>query len=102
MFNRQLNPMPTSSHLSSDQLRQALQLSEQIEQLQQLLDSILGGLGATATASPTAEPANGASQQKRRKMSPATIRKMRAAHQARWAKIRGEKATSSADTTGAA
>src|SRR5438067_8801398 len=82
--------MPTSTQLSSDQLRQALQLSEQIESLQQRLSSILGGSSAATTSSGTTK--GGGSPLKGRKMSPATLRKMRAAQQARWAKIKGPNA----------
>ena len=79
-----------STQLSSDQLRQALQLSEQIESLQQRLDSILGGSSTTTSAKST----TGGSPLKGRKLSPATLRKMRAAQQARWAKIKGPSAKS--------
>jgi hypothetical protein len=84
--------MPSSNQLSSNQLRQALQLSEQIESLQQRLDSILGGQGAAtgaAAPSPSSKSAGGGSKRTGRKMSPATLAKMRAAQQARWAKIKG-------------
>lgn len=83
--------MPTSNQLTSDQLRQALQLSEQIESLQQRLNSVLGvtGSGAATTSSLSAKSTAGGSSLKGRKLSPATLRKMRAAQQARWAKIKG-------------
>src|ERR1043166_3002852 len=83
----------TTNHLSSNQLRQALQLSEQIESLQQRLDSLLGGGGSSTTSSSVKSTASG-SPLKGRKLSPATLRKMRAAQQARWAKIKGPSAKS--------
>lgn len=82
-----------SSQLSSDQLRQALQLSEQIDTLERRLNSILGGSSAT-TSSKAKRGGNGGSPLKGRKLSPATLRKMRAAQQARWAKVKGDKGSS--------
>jgi hypothetical protein len=89
--------MPTSQ-LSTNQLRQALQLSEQIESLQQRLNSILGG--PSTTSSPAKSTAGGSSL-RGRKLSSATLRKMRAAQQARWAKIRGSDAAEPSQGAGA-
>jgi hypothetical protein len=77
--------MATFNDLSTSQLRQALDLSEQIDSLQEKLKSLLGGAmpAAKATATPAAETRT------RKGMSPATRAKMRAAQQARWAKIKG-------------
>jgi hypothetical protein len=82
--------MPSQAiQLSTGQLRQALQLREQIDELQQRLNSILGGGGSSDASTPT-QSASGHSPLKGRKLSPATLRKMRAAQQARWAKIKGD------------
>jgi hypothetical protein len=82
--------MPTFKDLSTSQLREALQISEQIDSLQERLKSLLGEAGSTA-------PAKAAATTKTRKgMSPATRAKMRAAQQARWAKIKGPSEAASA------
>ena len=65
--------------LTSTQLRRAADLKEKITSLEKELASILG------SASSAAKPA------KKRTMSAATKKKMRAAQQARWAKIRAAK-----------
>ena len=79
--------MPTLKDLSTSQLRQALDLSEQIDSLQQRLQSLLGG------ADMSAQPEAGAPTKTRKGMSAATKAKMRAAQQARWAKIKGTATT---------
>ena len=71
--------MSNLSSLTSAQLRRAADLKEKITQLEKELTSILGSI------SPIAKPA------KKRTMSAATKKKMRAAQQARWAKIRAAK-----------
>ena len=76
--------MPTFNDLSTTQLRQALEISEQIDTLQQRLKSLLGGAASEVTEE---EPAT--SPRARKGMSAATRAKMRAAQQARWSKIRG-------------
>jgi hypothetical protein len=65
--------------LSPQQLRQAANLQEQIQKLQQQLKKLLGA--PTEPAAP--EPS------KTRKFSAATRAKMKAAQKARWAKLRG-------------
>lgn len=71
--------MNNLSSLTSVQLRRAADLKEKISRLEKELASILG------SASPGAQPA------RKRTMSAATKKKMRAAQQARWAKIRAAK-----------
>jgi hypothetical protein len=78
--------MATFNDLSTTQLRHALVLSEQIDSLQQKLKSLLGG---AEPASKAAAPAPATSTRTRKGMSPATRAKMRAAQQARWAKVKG-------------
>jgi len=78
--------MANFHELTTAKLKQAVQLREQIESLQEKLDALLGG-GASTPSAPTGPRAKG-----RRAMSPATKKKMAAAQQARWAKIRGEAA----------
>ncbi len=67
-----LNATPT-------QLRKAADIQEKIQSLQSELNSILGGLAETATPEAL----------KKRKVSAAAKARMRAAQQARWAKIKG-------------
>ena len=93
--------MPTTQ-LSSNQLREALQLSEQIKSLQQRLNSLLGGTGPVgATGASSIKSTSKSSSLKGRKLSPATLRKMRAAQQARWEKIRGGNAGGASKAAGA-
>lgn len=96
--------MPATNHLSTDQLREALRLTEQLEQLQQRLDGILGDTEASVT-SRTGEGRRSASGRKgnrgsqdaipssvgstggkaKRIMSPEARARMAAAQKARWA-----------------
>ena len=71
--------MPTPS---LSQLKTALSIAEQIENLQAELGSILAGSSTAphAASAPLAKPG-------KRKMSAATIAKMRASQQARWKRI---------------
>jgi hypothetical protein len=74
--------MTPINRLSAAQLREAVAIKEQIEQLETQLASILGG-------TTTAEVAG----KKRRRMSAAGRARMAAAARARWAKIKGTKAS---------
>ena len=78
-----LHPMST---LTLDQLKRAVTISEQIEKLQKELAGILGSHSA-----PVAKPASAPVKTGKFKRSPATIAKMKASQQARWAKIKGKK-----------
>ena len=71
------------SNLSLDQLKRAVSIKEQIEALGNELAGILG-TAPTSSATPSATPG-------KRFLSEATKAKMRAAHQARWAKLKGVK-----------
>ena len=71
---RALVPMASFHDLTTAQLKQAVSIREQIESLQEKLDTLLGG-----TAPTTSGPTKG-----KRVMSAATKRKMAAAQQARW------------------
>ena|SRR5438093_1106614 len=77
----------TSSQLSTDKLRQALQLSERIERLQQQLNSVLGGSGSTTTAG-GARAKGKAGKKGGRKLSAEARARIAAAARARWAKQR--------------
>ena len=77
--------MPTPNIAS---LKQALAISEQIQSLQSKLASVLGG-SKSAPSSTTVSSAPKAGRGGKRKMSAATIAKMRASQQARWAKKKG-------------
>jgi hypothetical protein len=72
--------MKSLSSLSVAQLRKAVAVKEQIEQLEAQLASIVGDM-------PTPEAAG----KKRRRMSAAGRARIAAAARARWAKIRGQK-----------
>ena len=63
------------------QLRKAADIQERIESLQNELNEILGGEVST--------PAQASEASKKRKFSAAAKARMRAAQQARWAKIKG-------------
>ena len=70
--------MPSFHDLTTAQLKQAVQIREQIESLQEKLDALLGG---TTSSSPA--PTKG-----KRFVSAATKKKMAAAQQARYAKFK--------------
>lgn len=77
--------MPTPT---IQQLQQAVAIAEKIERLQAELAGLIGG--SSSVASVTTSPVR--STRKRggkRTMSAATIAKMRASQQARWAKVKG-------------
>ncbi|MGC9974451.1 MAG: hypothetical protein ABSC36_03560 [Gaiellaceae bacterium] len=67
--------------LSPKQLRKAADIQEKIQSLQEELGQLLGGEASTP-AQPTEAPT-------KRKFSAYTRAKMRAAQQARWAKLKG-------------
>ena len=73
--------------LSPQQLRQAADLQEKIQELQAQLNQLLGGQvpGPAGPAQPAVQPAGG-----KRTLSPQTRARMAAAQQARWAKKRGK------------
>ena len=71
--------------LSAQQLRQAADLKERIDGLQDQLTAILGGEVSTPFASgPAAEPGR-----KKRKMTAAWRKAISLAQKARWAKVKG-------------
>jgi hypothetical protein len=73
-----------------DQLKRGIAIAEQIEALKSELDGILGKSSApTPKASPVAKSAAAQGDGRRAKRSPETIAKMKAAQQARWAKVKG-------------
>ena len=78
--------------LSTGQLRQALQLREQIESLQQKLTAILGGK-SPAPAETKGKKSRAAGKRVR---SAEARAKMAAAQQARWAKVKGTSAPAKA------
>jgi hypothetical protein len=80
--------MPTPTIAAIDNLKQALAIAEHIQELETELRSVLNGsTAAPAPSAPISSPAK--KRGGKRKMSPATIAKMRASQQARWAKKRG-------------
>jgi hypothetical protein len=101
--------MPSTNQLSTNQLREALRLSEQIEQLQQRLNGLVGGTGSTGAARGRKRAASGRKGKRfaqsaksdqgaipssvgstggkaKRIMSPEARAKIAAAQRARWAK----------------
>jgi hypothetical protein len=84
--------MPSSNSFSTAQLRQALQLSEQIESLQDELQALLSGGGSTVSeASSKKQSAAPGRPRGKRGMSPAARARIGAAARARWAKLRQSK-----------
>jgi hypothetical protein len=85
--------MPTPS---IDQLKRAIALAEQIQQLKAELAGIVGD-SSSVTSAPKAV-AFPTKKTGKRTMSPVTIAKMKAAQQARWAKKKGEAVISAVET----
>lgn len=80
-----------------DQLKRALAISEQIAALEAELKAIFGGSTSTKAATATkAAPTTGDGRKGKR--SAATIAKMKASQQARWAKVKGKKVPAKAKT----
>ena len=83
--------MATFHELTTSQLKQALQLREQIESLQHKLETLLGG------TAPTAKPKQKASRPTaKRTMSAAGRARIAEAQKARWAKTKGSSSPSKA------
>lgn len=78
--------MATFHELSTAQLRQALQLREQIEALQQKLGELLGGGKPTAPTAKAKKPVG--RRGGKRQMSDEARAKIAAAQKARWAKTK--------------
>src|SRR3954463_8977164 len=80
--------------LSLDKLREAVSIREQIQSLEDRLNSIFSGAGGGASRSSSGSSSSGYVPVKvdgrRRPMSPATRAKLAAAAKARWARSRGE------------
>ena len=77
--------MATFHELSTGQLRQALQMREQIESLQQKLSALLGG----KAEAPAAKAKGKIGRPKgKRTLSPEARAKIAAGQQARWAKVK--------------
>lgn len=88
--------MPTPT---IQQLQQAIAIAEQIEKLQSELATLFGGSSSTSSSA-AASSSVARSKGKRggkRTMSAATIAKMRASQQARWAKVKGPSSAAAAE-----
>src|SRR2546430_424849 len=72
------------TNLSLDQLKQAISIKEEIAKLEGRLASILGGKTSATSKPAAASKAKGSFTR-----SPETLARMKAAQQARWAKIKG-------------
>ena len=77
-----------STDISTDQLRRALQIKEQIESLEQQLNSLLSG---SARIQSSTHPAI---RGRRRTMSASARARIAAAQRARWAKVKGKSSAS--------
>lgn len=74
------------------QLKQAIRIAEQIEQLQSQLASLVGG-SASVTARPAVTVAAPVARKGKRKISATHRAKLAVAAKARWAKVKGPGAT---------
>ena len=81
--------MPTLHELTVPQLRQALQIREQIESLQDKLNALMGGTKSAAAPAGRVKRKAGRPPGKRT-MTPEARAKIAAAQHARWAKINGK------------
>jgi hypothetical protein len=70
-----------------DQLKRGLEISQKIAALEEEMAAIFNG------ATPAAKPVAASGKGNRGKRSPETIARMKAAQQARWAKLKGKKAS---------
>ena len=93
--------MATSYPLTTNQLREALELSEQIDTLQRKLSSLLVGTTSAPTVSPKANKSVGRPAGKRNLSTEGRAR-IAAAAKARWAKLRGKAAPAKAPAKAAA
>lgn len=92
--------MSNPSTPSVEQLKRAIELAEQIDRLQNELETLLGGGNRTQSQNRTASAPKSASTKSRggrRSVSPEARERIAAAQRARWARLRGD---SSADTAG--
>lgn len=81
--------MPNSSRPSVDQLKRAIQISEQIQKLEAELASILGSPSKPASATKTKAKAG---KKKKAKISAEGLANIIAAQKKRWAKVKKQKA----------
>jgi hypothetical protein len=80
----------SSSTLTIDQLKRAVAVAEQIQQLESELARLLGSSGGTpAKAAPAAKPPGKTGGRRKRTMSPEARERIAAAQRARWAKVKG-------------
>ena len=97
----------SSSSLSSpafwdhpiETLEEALSLRRQIEGLQRKLSQALGGAKAAVSEVVSGKAKGEAAAGGRRRMSPATLARMRAAQQKRWAEIKGKAVSSTSSSS---
>ena len=79
-----MNTTTSLSNLTAKQLRQAADIKERIDTLQREMARVLG---------PSAQTGNGAGSQRKTTMSPAVRARIAAAARARWARIKGMRAS---------
>ena len=87
--------MQNSSRPSVDQLKRAIQISEQIQKLEAELASILGSSSKSAAASATKTKAK-AGKRKKAQISAEGLANIIAAQKKRWAKVKKQKAKAEA------
>jgi hypothetical protein len=83
--------MISLSSLTSNQLKRAAAIQEQIEALHDELNGLLGGSAPAAVSAAVAAPKAG-----RKKISAAGIARIKAAQKLRWAKVKAAKPAASA------
>src|SRR5712671_3075130 len=79
-----MNTTTSLSNLTAKQLRQAADIKERIDTLQREMARVLGS---------SAQASNGAGSQRKTTMSPAVRARIAAAARARWARIKGMRAS---------
>lgn len=89
------NHMITLSSLTSNQLKRAAAIQEQIEALHNELTGLLGDSGPAAATTSHAAPKTG-----RKKISAAGIARIKAAQKLRWAKVKAAKSSAPSASAG--
>ncbi len=84
---------------STQTLKRAIVIAEQIEALQAELESILGSSKSGRARADDSLAKSPRGRKKRKKLSAESLANMRAAQQARWARVRGKSALSKSPKT---
>ena len=81
--------MPASNTPSVDELKRAIAIAQQIQELERELASLLGGQSRSSSAAPVKGAAK--PRGKKRNMSAEARARIAEAQRARWAKVRGKR-----------